>query len=217
MVGCDQRRETHQRKSWWTIANDEIVSVSKRFQGVMQGTLLIGRFPLPLVRQVERCHGIASGDDVDVFEPGSAKKRGSRDLRSGVSSRIQKPETDLPDVRVSGSLRRMERQTDTTPDTGSSGDAIGTAHDEWGSELLGYRWPATRLNRQDMRSLKLASLQVGRPITQLIKEAVQAYAHTLAREAAVCSAIKQIEAAEGGESSQAKDVDSSQRAESPNP
>ena len=103
----------------------------------------------------------------------------------------------------------MERQKDTTPDTGSSGETPGTAPNDWGSELLGYRWPATQLNRQDMRSLKMASLQVGRPITQLIKEAVQAYALTLAREGAVCSAIKQLEATESGESDRAKEADGS--------
>ncbi len=43
------------------------------------------------------------------------------------------------------------------------------------------------------------------------------YAHELAREAPVCSAIKHIEAAEVGESSQVKDADSCQRVESPNP
>ncbi|MEZ6125779.1 MAG: hypothetical protein R3C49_21765 [Planctomycetaceae bacterium] len=49
----------------------------------------------------------------------------------------------------------------------------------------------------------MASLQVGRPITQLIKEAVRAYALTLARRGAVCSQSDN-KAAEGGGSDQAK-------------
>lgn len=69
--------------------------------------------------------------------------------------------------------------------------------DDWGNQLLGYRWPATQLTRQDMRNLKLASLQVRRPITQLVKEAVQAYFQVLSREVAIRAVVEKIEDFEG--------------------
>ena len=64
--------------------------------------------------------------------------------------------------------------------------------EELAAELLGYRWPASQLSRNEMRQLKLASAEFGRPITQLIKEAVQSYTKVLARQAAAMAVLESV-------------------------
>lgn len=64
--------------------------------------------------------------------------------------------------------------------------------EERAAELLGYRWPASQLSRNEMRQLKLASAEFGRPITQLIKEAVQSYTKVLARQAAAMAVLESV-------------------------
>ena len=64
--------------------------------------------------------------------------------------------------------------------------------EELAAELLGYRWPASQLSRNEMRQLKLASAEFGRPITQLIKEAVQSYTRILARQAAAMAVLENV-------------------------
>ncbi len=65
-------------------------------------------------------------------------------------------------------------------------------NEEWAATLLGYRWPASQLSRTDMRQLKLASVQLRRPITQLLKEAVQSYMRVLSREVATQSIMEKL-------------------------
>ena len=64
--------------------------------------------------------------------------------------------------------------------------------EERAAELLGYRWPASQLSRNEMRQLKLASAEFGRPITQLIEEAVQSYTRILARQAAAMAVLENV-------------------------
>ena len=52
----------------------------------------------------------------------------------------------------------------------------------WGKEPYGYQWPASRLSRYEMARLTIVSNQVKRPLNQLIKEAVDAYATKLLHE-----------------------------------
>ena len=87
----------------------------------------------------------------------------------------------------------MEGQSDKTSEPeGAANGSPAQQNEPWGTELLGYRWPATRLSRADMRQLKLASVHLRRPITRLLKEAVQSCARVLAREAETQSIIEKL-------------------------
>src|SRR5262249_25652322 len=48
--------------------------------------------------------------------------------------------------------------------------------------LKGYRWPASRLTRADMEKLCLLREQTGRPLTQLLQDAIAAYYDLLTGE-----------------------------------
>jgi predicted DNA-binding protein len=47
---------------------------------------------------------------------------------------------------------------------------------------MGYPWPASRLNSEDMARLVILRSQTKRPITQLLHEAVEAYYELMQKE-----------------------------------
>ena len=49
-------------------------------------------------------------------------------------------------------------------------------------ETNGYPWPASRLNASDMHKLHMLRLQIKKPITKLMQEAIQMMCETLLRD-----------------------------------
>lgn len=62
------------------------------------------------------------------------------------------------------------------------GNSINEQIARLGKEPYGYQWPASRLSRFEMGKLTIASNRLKRPLNQLIKEAVDAYADQLLEE-----------------------------------
>jgi len=69
-----------------------------------------------------------------------------------------------------------------------NGNTVNCTADEksWGTEPYGYQWPASRLSRRDMARLTIVSNIVKRPLNQLIKEAVAAYASEMLKQLGYC-------------------------------
>lgn len=51
-------------------------------------------------------------------------------------------------------------------------ERIGDSMDAWRHLPYGYQWPASRLSRHQMEKLTIIANHLGRPVNQILKEAV---------------------------------------------